>query len=135
MIRRLFVVALVSLIGATTALAQKAPEAAPVNLTGNWQMTLEMEVGTASPKLVFKQDAGKLTGTYTGRYGEYQLVGKVDGKKLEFLVTINAEGTETRMNFTGELQPATGDLGDLIKGNADLGGMGQATWFAKREKK
>ena len=117
--------------GAATSFAQKAPDAAAVNLTGKWQMTLEMEVGTASPVLVFKQDNEKLTGTYTGRYGEYALVGKVDGRKLEFVVTINAEGTETKMSFTGELTPA----GDVVKGNADLGGMGQATWLAKREKK
>jgi len=122
------VVALV-IAGAATAFAQKAPDA--ITLTGKWQMTLEMEVGTSSPVLVFKQDADKLTGTYTGRYGEYQLTGKIDGKNLQFVVVINAEGTETRMNFTGELQPT----GDLIKGNAELGGMGQATWLAKREKK
>ena len=130
MVRRVLIAALV-LAGASTSFAQKTPEAAAVNLTGNWQMTLEMEVGTASPKLVFKQDAEKLTGTYTGRYGEYALAGKVDGRKLEFVVVINAEGTETRMSFTGELTPA----GDVIKGNAELGGMGNATWLAKREKK
>ena len=124
----MLVVALV-IAGAATAFAQKAPEV--INLTGKWQMTLEMEVGNASPVLVFKQDADKLTGTYTGRYGEYQLAGKVDGRKLEFVVTINAEGTETRMSFTGELQAT----GDIIKGNAELGGMGAATWLAKREKK
>ena len=129
MVRRLLVVALV-LSGAATAFAQKAPEAA-VNLTGKWQMQLEMSVGNSTPVLVFKQDGEKLTGTYTGRYGEYQLLGKVDGRKLEFVVTINAEGTETRMSFTGELTPA----GDVIKGNAELGGMGDATWLAKREKK
>src|SRR6185436_2979018 len=125
MFRRLSVVALVIAVmaaGAATAFAQKAPEA--INLTGKWQMQLEMSVGTSTPVLVFKQDAEKLTGTYTGRYGEYQLVGKVDGRKLEFVVTINAEGTETRMSFTGELTPA----GDVIKGNAELGGMGEATW-------
>ena len=134
MVRRLLIAALVFAFmgaGAATSLAQKAPDAAAANLTGKWQMTLEMEVGTASPVLVFKQDNEKLTGTYTGRYGEYALVGKVDGRKLEFVVTINAEGTETKMSFTGELTPA----GDVVKGNADLGGMGQATWFAKREKK
>ena len=113
---------------ATTA-AQKAPDV--INIAGKWQMTLEMEVGNASPVLVFKQDAEKLTGTYTGRYGEYGLVGKIDGRKLDFVVTINAEGTETRMSFTGEVAAA----GDVIKGNADLGGMGAATWFAKRDKK
>lgn len=122
-------VALVVAGAAATSIAQKAPEA--VNLTGKWPMTLEMEVGNASPVLVFKQDAEKLTGTYTGRYGEYGLVGKVAGRKVEFVVTINAEGTETRMSFTGELDTT----GDVLKGNADLGGMGQATWFAKREKK
>lgn len=126
--RRLLVAALV-MAGAVTTFAQKAP--APVNLTGKWMMTLEMTVGTSSPVLVFKQDAEKLTGSYTGRYGEYALVGKIDGRKLEFVVTINAEGTETRMAFTGELTEA----GDVIKGNADLGGMGEATWLAKREKK
>ena len=130
MIRRTLIAALV-LAGAATSFAQKAPDAAAINLTGKWQMQLEMSVGTSTPVLVFKQDAEKLTGTYTGRYGEYQLVGKVDGRKLEFVVTINAEGTETRMSFTGELTPA----GDVIKGNAELGGMGDATWLAKREKK
>jgi hypothetical protein len=129
MIRRVLAVALVFAGATALAFAQKAPEV--INLTGKWQMTLEMEVGNASPVLVFKQDGEKLTGTYTGRYGEYGLVGKIDGRKLEFVVTINAEGTETRMNFTGELAQA----GDLMKGNADLGGMGAATWLAKREKK
>jgi hypothetical protein len=133
MFRRLIVAAVVLVsmgTWAATAFAQKTPEAA-VNLTGKWSMQLEMSVGTSNPVLVFKQDAEKLTGTYTGRYGESQLVGKVDGRKLEFVVTINAEGTENRMSFTGELTPA----GDVIKGNADLGGMGEATWLAKREKK
>ena len=129
MIRRLLAVALVFAGATVTSAAQKAPEA--INISGKWQMTLEMEVGNASPVLMFKQDAEKLTGTYTGRYGEYGLVGKIDGRKVEFVVTINAEGTETRMSFTGELAQA----GDVLKGNADLGGMGAATWFAKRDKK
>jgi hypothetical protein len=125
-----FLVAMVLVLtGATAAAAQQKPaEPAPMALTGKWMMTLEMEVGTASPTLVLKQDADKLTGTYTGRYGEYQLTGKVDGRKVEFLVVINAEGTETKMNFAGEL---TAD--GILRGSANLGGMGDATWLAKRE--
>ncbi len=130
MVRRFLAVALVLAWAAAGTSAQKAPDTA-ANIAGKWQMTLEMTVGTSSPVLMFKQDAEKLTGSYTGRYGEYPLVGKVEGNKLSFVVTINAEGTETKMSFTGELTPA----GDVIKGNADLGGMGEATWLAKREKK
>ena len=127
---RLLAVVLV-LAGATATFAQEAP--APVGLTGKWVMTMEMEVGTATTALVLTQDAEKLTGTYTGRYGTYPLAGKVDGKKVEFVVTINAEGTETLMSFWGEL--ATTSTGEVLRGGADLGGMGEAAWSAKRDKK
>ncbi|MCR4376400.1 MAG: hypothetical protein NUW22_16285, partial [Acidobacteria bacterium] len=124
---RFLVAAALVLTGAATAAQQKPADA--VSLTGKWLMTLEMEVGTASPVLVLKHDGAKLAGTYTGRYGEYPLVGKVDGNKVEFAVTISAEGTETIMNFAGELTPADG----FLRGFATLGGMGDATWLAKRD--
>lgn len=125
-------VAVVGLVIVSTAVAgaTQAPAQAPAPLTGKWQTTLEMEVGTASVVLVFKQDGEKLTGTYTGRYGEYQLVGKTADRKLDFVVTINAEGTETQMYFEGVITDTP--QGVLLKGSADLGGMGEAGWFAKR---
>jgi len=109
------------------------PQDKPVStaqVAGKWQVSLEMEVGTSSVVMVFKQDGEKLAGSYTGRYGEYPLAGTVKGRALDFVVTINAEGTETKMHFTGELDAA----GTVIKGAADLGGMGQAGWIAKIQK-
>ncbi len=112
--------------------AQKTPD--PVGITGKWAMTMEMEVGTATTALVFKQEGEKLTGTYTGRYGTYPLAGKIDSKnQIEFVVTISAEGTETLMSFWGEL--ATIATGEVLRGGANLGGMGEASWLAKRDKK
>lgn len=107
--------------------AQDKP-APPARVAGAWQTTLEMEVGNASIVLTFVQDAEKLTGTYAGRYGKYPLVGKVTGRQLDFVVTINAEGTETQMHFVGEIDAA----GAALKGTANLGGMGDAGWYAKR---
>lgn len=123
----LFGVALAQVAQAAAPQAQPAP--AP-QVTGKWQVSLEMEVGTAAVVMVFKQDGDKLTGTYTGRYGEYPLAGTIKGKALDFVVTINAEGTETKMHFIGELAAT----GDVIKGSADLGGMGEAGWIAKPAK-
>jgi hypothetical protein len=126
------VVASAALEASGQAQPQKPTVIAEVSLTGKWLMTLEMEVGTSSPVLELKHDGEKLTGTYTGRYGGYPLVGKVlEGRKVEFVVTINAEGTETLMNFAGELTPTDG----MLRGSANLGGMGDATWLAKREPK
>jgi len=110
-----------------------APQDKPVptaQVAGKWQVSLEMEVGTAAVVMVFKQDGEKLAGTYAGRYGEYPLAGTVKGRALDFVVTINAEGTETKMHFIGELDAA----GSVIKGSADLGGMGEAGWIAKPAK-
>jgi len=126
------VVVALAVVWAATGFAQE--KAGAIGITGKWVMTLEMEVGTATTALVFKQDAeGKLEGTYTGRYGTYPLAGTVDGKKVEFVVTINAEGTETAMSFWGEL--STTATGEVLRGTGNLGGMGDATWLAKRDTK
>lgn len=122
--------ALVMLCSAVTFAQTPQEKPAPAKVAGTWQTTLEMEVGTASIVLTFAQDADKLTGTYAGRYGKYPLVGVVKGRQLDFVVTINAEGTETKMHFIGEVDTT----GALIKGSADLGGMGEAGWIAKLQK-
>lgn len=102
-----------------------------MNVTGKWPTTLEMSVGNASVMLEFTQDGEKLTGFYTsGRYGKAPLAGTVKGRALDFTVTINTEGAENRMHFTGELDAT----GLVIKGSADLGGIGEAGWMAKKEK-
>lgn len=112
------------------AFTPQAKPVTPAQVAGKWQVSLEMEVGTASVVMVFKQEGEKLSGTYTGRYGAYPLVGTVKDRTLDFVVTINAEGTETLMHFVGDLA----DGGDVIKGSADLGGMGAAGWVAKIQK-
>lgn len=119
-----------AIVASPFAQATQEKPTAPVSVAGKWQTSLEMEVGTASIVLVFTQDGEKITGTYTGRYGEYPLVGKVAGRKIDFVVTIMAEGTETKMYFEGDITDTP--QGQLLKGVADLGGMGEAGWTAKR---
>ena len=36
--------------------------AAPANIAGQWQFTVELAVGTGRPLVTFKQDAEKITG-------------------------------------------------------------------------
>jgi ABC-type transport system substrate-binding protein len=109
-----------------------SPSAAPAaSLTGPWTMTLDMQMGTATPALDLTQQGEKITGTYEGRYGKSQLTGTLKGRALEFSFTMNAEGTEVVMTFRGQV---AGDF-KSIKGDADLGGMGEASWSAVPRKK
>ena len=110
---------------------KQKPEKKPaINVTGNWTMTLEMSMGTANPSLVLKQDGEKLTGTYTGRYGTFDLLGSVKERAIQFTFNMTAEGQTVAMAFVGEIA----EDGQTMKGNAQLDEMGEATWSAKKEK-
>ena len=111
--------------------AQSAPPTAKVpDVAGKWTMVLELSIGTSNPTLVLKQDGDTLTGSYTGRYGDSKLTGKVlADRKLQFSVSLDAEGQAVTMFFTGEL---SADGQTMIKGVSQIEGLGEGTWAAKR---
>jgi hypothetical protein len=127
-----FLVLLIMLAAAGLAVQaeQAKPEQKP-NITGKWSMTLEMSMGTGTPALDLKQEGEKITGTYTGRYGTFPIEGTLKERAIEFSVTMNAEGQSVTMTFGGEVAAD----GQTMKGQANLGELGDATWNAKKESK
>jgi hypothetical protein len=109
--------------------AKPDPKTTP-NIAGKWLMTLEMPMGTGNPTLVIKQEGEKITGSYTGRYGTFDIQGTIKERTLVFSFTMSAEGETVAMMFTGEVAAD----GQTMKGKADLGGMGEASWNAKKDK-
>jgi uncharacterized protein with FMN-binding domain len=100
--------------------------AAPADIAGQWQFTVELSMGTGSPVVTFKQDGEKLTGTYEGRYGTSKLEGTVKENNVDFTVTIVAEGSTVTGTFTGTYEA------DKMKGEVDYEGAGDGTWTAVR---
>ena len=98
---------------------------AAVDLSGRWRLTLEMEVGRSTPLLELAEKDGKITGTYTGRYGSSPVEGTVEGRKLSFTVAFET----TSLTFQGEIK----DDGTLA-GTATFGELGEVKWTAAREK-
>ena len=130
---------LVALLVAAGALAADVPQTQPgqkpdakpiPNISGKWLMTLELSMGTGTPTLELKQEADKVTGTYTGRYGTSPLEGQLKGRVFEFAIHMTAEGQTFTMNFAGEVA----EDGQTMKGTANMGDIGDATWTAKKEK-
>jgi hypothetical protein len=100
--------------------------AAPVNVAGPWQFTIELSMGTSTPVVTFKQDGEKLTGTYEGRYGKSTLEGTVKDNQIEFTLTIVAEGTPVSAVFAGVYEAGA------MKGNVEYEGAGDGIWTATR---
>jgi hypothetical protein len=118
----------------STVAAQQAPApptpAKIADIAGKWTATLELEIGTSTPALEFKQDAGKITGTYTSqRYGAAPLTGTIGAdRKLTFTVKLEAEGQQVSMVFSGIVSTD----GSMLGGKVEIEGMGEGTWTAKR---
>src|SRR5688572_31792421 len=100
--------------------------AAPADIAGQWQFTVELAVGTGRPLVTFKQDGEKITGTYEGRYGKSNLEGTVKENHVEFIVTVVAEGETASGAFAGDVEQ------DRMTGTVEYEGAGDGTWSAVR---
>jgi len=116
--------------GATPEPQKNADAPKVPDIAGNWTMALTMEIGNATPALVFKQEADKITGTYTGRYGTYPFKGTIKGREIQFSFTMNTDGGQTTMSFNGEIAADA----QTMKGAGSIEGMGDVTWTAKKDK-
>ena len=103
-----------------------AAPAAPANVAGQWQFTVELSMGTGRPLVTFKQDGEKITGTYEGRYGKSSLEGTVKENHIEFTVTVVAEGTTVSGVFAGDYEK------EQMSGTVEYEGAGDGTWSAVR---
>jgi hypothetical protein len=96
------------------ALAAGVAAQAKVDVTGKWAFNVETGAGSGAPTMTFKQDGEKLTGHYTGTFGESDLTG-------------TAQGTKINEVYTGTVDK------DTMKGKIVIEGLGEGTFTAKRQ--
>ncbi|PYR13928.1 MAG: hypothetical protein DMF99_00030 [Acidobacteria bacterium] len=96
---------------------------------GKWDVTIKTPGGDLPATATLTDEGGKLSGTFGSPMGEVPLSGSLDGKVIT--LTMVAQTPQGAMNVA-----MTGDLdGDtIVNGKADVAGMGQMEWSAKRIK-
>jgi len=112
------------------ALASSVALAAVVaDLSGTWSFSVVTDNGTGTPTVVIKQEGSKLTGTYESRMmGVRAIAGEVKGDSLRFVISNDGGADTPTLTFIGVAVDANN-----LKGIVDFGGMGSATFTAKRE--
>ena len=116
----------------TTSMATTTATAAmssPGGVGGRWEVTLKTPGGDVPANATLTDEGGRLSGTFGSHMGEAPVNGILEGKALK--ITMVAQTPHGTMNVT-----MTGDLeGDsIVNGKADIEGMGQMEWTAKRVK-
>jgi hypothetical protein len=119
-------------LAAVPVYAQEAPKpevkAEKVDVTGIWDMTVESPQGALDVVATLKQEGEKLTGTQASQMGEVALEGSVVGNEIKYTINIDAGGQQMTIVFAGKVE------GDTMAGIFEFGGMGTASWTAKRRK-
>jgi hypothetical protein len=107
--------------------AARGTAQAKVDVTGKWAFNVETSAGAGAPTFTFKQDGEKLTGHYTGTFGEADLTGTVKGSDITFSFTVDAQGNSLKETYTGTVDK------DTMKGKLVIEGLGEGTFTAKRQ--
>jgi hypothetical protein len=106
-----------------------AGQAAKVDVSGEWVLTVESQLGKTNPTLTLKQDGEKLTGKYTSQLmGDVDLTGTVKGQAIEFSVSANVQGQALDLKYTGTVESK-----DSMKGTLSAGDAGGGTFTGARK--
>lgn len=107
---------------------QNNQQEAKIDVSGEWELSVESPQGPMAIAAHYKQAGEKLTGRHVNEFGEVPLAGTVKGSDISYTITIDVQGQQVAITHTGKID------GDTITGTADLGGMGTVNWTGKRKK-
>jgi hypothetical protein len=96
-----------------------------IDVTGTWDVEIELNGAQGAPVFTFKQDGEKLTGKYKGQFGEEDVTGKIKGNEIEFSFTLQGAAKAV---YTGTIEK------DTMKGKANYADQATGDWTAKRQK-
>jgi hypothetical protein len=96
---------------------------------GKWDVTVQTPGGELPASATLTEDAGKITGTFGSPMGEVPVTGTIDGKALKLTVEAQTPQGAMTVIMTGDIDGDT-----ILNGKAEIAGMGQMQWTAKRAK-
>jgi opacity protein-like surface antigen len=111
---------------AAAVLLSTSAIAADANVTGEWDMTVESQVGTGNPHFSLKQDGASISGTYKGALGESAVTGTVKGNEISISFQVDAQGMNMDVIYSGTVEGAT------MQGTVKLGDFGEGTFTGKK---
>lgn len=124
LVRLLGLAALATLVAAcsSTPTQPKGPD-----LTGNWVVTTESQMGAQDSDMTVKQTGTALAGTLTSQMGSVDYTGTVEGSAVAFGFDIEIQGNSLHIDYSGVVE------GDSMKGKAVFGSFGEGSFTAKRK--
>lgn len=100
------------------------PQGAPVQIAGNWAVTIKYTRGTGEQRFTLQQDGGALSGTQAGEIYQAALKGTVHADHVEITSNMKVSGNQIPWTFLGVV------AGNSMSGTVNMGEYGDANWTA-----
>ena len=97
------------------------------DLNGEWVVTTTSQMGAQDSNMTVKQTGSAIAGTLSSQMGNVEYTGTVTGSAVAFGFTVNAQGTDLKIDYSGTVE------GDTMKGKAVFGSFGEGTFTAKKK--
>jgi len=97
------------------------------DISGTWNVTIEIQGNTGTPTFVLKQDGEKLTGTYSGMLGEAPITGTIKGDQVEWSFDVKSDQVSGKVTYRGTVS------GAKMSGKASFGDLGEGTWTGTKK--
>jgi hypothetical protein len=127
MFRTSLIIGITLLAAACASMSSQSKPPKRGDLSGEWVLTTESQVGTEDAQMTVRQTGKVLAGTITGRAGQVDFTGSVQGSAVAFAFTMNLRDTDLKLDYSGIVE------GDTMKGKAVFGQFGAGTFTAKRK--
>jgi hypothetical protein len=112
-----------------TAESTASPATTMAGIAGKWDVTLLTPGGEFPANATLTEEAGKVSGTFGSQMGEVPVNGTLEGNALKITMTAQTPQGAMTVVLTGDID---GDA--IVHGKAEIAGMGQMEWSAKRAK-
>ena len=96
---------------------------------GKWDVMLKTPGGDFPASAMLTDEGGKVSGMFGSQMGEVPVTGTVEGKALKIKMAAQTPNGVMNVTMTGDL-----DGDSIVNGKAEIEGMGQMEWSAKRVK-
>ena len=90
---------------------------------------LKTPAGDMPANATLSDTNGKLSGTFGSQLGEVPVTGTAEGKALKLTMVAQTPNGDMTVTLTGDL-----DGDNIVNGKAEVAGLGEMEWSAKRIK-
>ena len=113
----------------TTTTTNTTTVATGTGFGGKWDVMLKTPAGDMPANATLSDTDGKVSGTFGSQLGEVAIAGTAEGKALKLTMVAQTPQGDMTVVLTGDL-----DGDNIVNGKAEVAGLGQMEWSAKRIK-